>query len=229
MRHGTNGSVENVGAETPSIVVCSPDIILRHGIRAIGQDACPALQVAETSSIGDAADTALASRAAALVVDAAKCARDVIAELPRLRGRVDVILLVHRRDTLLQQAMLEHREVRILVQQELTDAQLRSALAACGVVSSDAATSRTRAKGLPTSRRTVRNQTHPHPANLAGRTLLTPREIEVMNLVAQGLRNGEIAQTLGMSEKTVKNHLNRIFAKFNVDTRERAILIWLNT
>jgi NarL family two-component system response regulator LiaR len=53
---------------------------------------------------------------------------------------------------------------------------------------------------------------------------LTPRELEVLKLIADGLSNKEIAETLVLSEKTVKNHINNIFSKLHVYDRSRAIL-----
>jgi DNA-binding NarL/FixJ family response regulator len=49
---------------------------------------------------------------------------------------------------------------------------------------------------------------------------LTPREAEVLSLIAAGLSNSEIAERLFVSEGTVKSHINRIFAK--IDARDRA-------
>jgi NarL family two-component system response regulator LiaR len=53
---------------------------------------------------------------------------------------------------------------------------------------------------------------------------LTPRELEVLTLIAEGLGNREIAQELVISEKTVKNHINNIFSKLHVNDRSQAIL-----
>jgi len=53
---------------------------------------------------------------------------------------------------------------------------------------------------------------------------LTPRELEVLSLIAEGLNNKEIAQELVISEKTVKNHINNIFSKLHVNDRSQAIL-----
>jgi DNA-binding NarL/FixJ family response regulator len=51
---------------------------------------------------------------------------------------------------------------------------------------------------------------------------LTPRESEVLILVAQGLTNRGIATTLFLSEKTVARHLSNIFTKINVNSRSAA-------
>lgn len=53
---------------------------------------------------------------------------------------------------------------------------------------------------------------------------LTYREVEVLQLIGQGMSNQEIAQKLFLSEKTVKNHLTNIFRKINVTDRTQAVL-----
>ncbi|MEU8319890.1 LuxR C-terminal-related transcriptional regulator [Nonomuraea sp. NPDC048881] len=57
---------------------------------------------------------------------------------------------------------------------------------------------------------------------------MSKREAEVMDLIASGRSNGQIAQCLFLSEKTVKNHVNRIYAKLGVDSRVTAIGLWLS-
>jgi NarL family two-component system response regulator YdfI len=52
---------------------------------------------------------------------------------------------------------------------------------------------------------------------------LTPREIEILNLLAEGLGNKAIAPRLGISEHTVKFHLASIFTKLGVSTRTEAV------
>ena len=53
---------------------------------------------------------------------------------------------------------------------------------------------------------------------------LTPRELEVLTLVAEGSSNKEIAIGLAISEKTVKNHISNIFSKLHVYDRTQAML-----
>lgn len=53
---------------------------------------------------------------------------------------------------------------------------------------------------------------------------LTMREIEVLELIAQGMANKDIARVLFISEKTVKNHVTSIFRKLNVEDRTQAAL-----
>lgn len=58
---------------------------------------------------------------------------------------------------------------------------------------------------------------------------LSARELEVMSLIAGGHTNGEIAAHLFLAEKTVKNHVRRIYSKLGVDSRAAAIAHWLAT
>jgi len=54
---------------------------------------------------------------------------------------------------------------------------------------------------------------------------LTPREIEVLEYVARGLNNGQIAEQMFISPKTVRNHITNIFSKLNLASRPQAI-VW---
>jgi DNA-binding NarL/FixJ family response regulator len=55
---------------------------------------------------------------------------------------------------------------------------------------------------------------------------LSLREAEIMTLIAEGHSNGEIAAQLVLAEKTVKNHVNRIYAKLGAQSRAAAISCW---
>jgi len=55
---------------------------------------------------------------------------------------------------------------------------------------------------------------------------LSAREVEVMSLIADGQTNGEIAAHLFLAEKTVKNHVRRIYSKLGVGSRPAAIAYW---
>ncbi len=57
----------------------------------------------------------------------------------------------------------------------------------------------------------------------APRSDLTPRELEVLKLAAEGLSNRAIAKQLFVSEATVKTHMVHIFEKLNVDSRTGAV------
>jgi DNA-binding NarL/FixJ family response regulator len=60
-------------------------------------------------------------------------------------------------------------------------------------------------------------------AEYAPRVPLTPRETEVLSLVAKGLSNAEVAERIGRAEGTVKVHLKNILQKLGVDDRTDAV------
>ncbi len=62
----------------------------------------------------------------------------------------------------------------------------------------------------------------------AGYSDLTPREREVLKLVASGRANKEIGHTLGISERTVKTHISNIFSKLALTDRTQAALYMHN-
>jgi two-component system NarL family response regulator len=64
-------------------------------------------------------------------------------------------------------------------------------------------------------------------AERASRPTLTPREIQVIELVAQGMRNKEIAASLGISEETAQVHVKNILSKLKVKDRSAAINVAL--
>ncbi len=61
-------------------------------------------------------------------------------------------------------------------------------------------------------------------AGRAGLEELTPRELEVLKLIARGLTNDEIGGALFIGEATVKTHVNRVFGKLGVRDRAHAIV-----
>ncbi|HSJ78119.1 MAG TPA: LuxR C-terminal-related transcriptional regulator, partial [Erythrobacter sp.] len=52
--------------------------------------------------------------------------------------------------------------------------------------------------------------------------LLTPRESEVLSLVARGLRNSEVAEKLGLTAHTVAGYIKSIYAKLGISNRAEA-------
>jgi DNA-binding NarL/FixJ family response regulator len=62
-------------------------------------------------------------------------------------------------------------------------------------------------------------------AERAGNAHLTPREVQVIELISQGMRNKEIAATLGISFETAQVHVKNILAKLKVQDRTAAVSV----
>ena len=74
--------------------------------------------------------------------------------------------------------------------------------------------------------RVLAPQSQPKPVSSAQTdSTLTERELEVLQLAAKGERNKEIAYRLGITERTVKAHLQSIYQKYGVDSRAAAVAV----
>ncbi len=79
-------------------------------------------------------------------------------------------------------------------------------------------------QGLPGERGTSIE----HSSSGNGGKSLSARESEIMSLIADGHTNGEIASSLFLAEKTVKNHVRSIYSKLGVGSRSAAIASWVD-
>ena len=68
------------------------------------------------------------------------------------------------------------------------------------------------------------NATETGPEGATNPDTLTPRELEILQFLAQGMSNRDIAEALYISERTVQAHLTNIFAKMQVTSRLEAVL-----
>jgi DNA-binding CsgD family transcriptional regulator len=76
---------------------------------------------------------------------------------------------------------------------------------------------------LHISTRLVKIQSQPRKFSLSGLNSITPRELQIAELVAQGFTNAEIGQNLWITENSVKQALKRMFRKLQVSSRTEAI------
>ncbi|HUR34972.1 MAG TPA: response regulator transcription factor [Vicinamibacterales bacterium] len=74
-------------------------------------------------------------------------------------------------------------------------------------------------------RRTLAPDVEARLAERAGNAHLTPREVQVVELISQGMRNKEIAATLGISFETAQVHVKNILAKLKVQDRTAAVSV----
>lgn len=77
----------------------------------------------------------------------------------------------------------------------------------------------------PTRRLVERFAASPSPGDEPRLAELTPRELDVLRLVARGLSNAEIAQRLFLSQGTVKTHVTRVLSKLDLRDRVQAVVL----
>ncbi|MFG2114187.1 response regulator transcription factor [Streptomyces sp. NPDC048718] len=191
---------------TLRILVVSANPVVRAGL-AVLLGACPDLDVTATAASDPRHALAETRRTAPDLV-----LLDGLPEaLPRLTALAPVVHLAHAPA---EGAGFAGRQ---LVHGRFEVADLLRAIR-------EAATAHTGAGSTVTNILRFRNST-----SRVQRFGLSAREVEVMDLIASGMTNQRIAATCSISEKTVKNHINRIFAKLHSTTRGEAIASWLGT
>src|SRR5262245_11041940 len=85
--------------------------------------------------------------------------------------------------------------------------------------------------GLTLTRKTAQGVVQPHPNSSTfkrdeqrmAELGITPRELEILGLIAAGLSNREIAERLFVSENTIKTHSSRVFDKLSAKRRTQAV------
>ena len=81
----------------------------------------------------------------------------------------------------------------------------------------------------PEADRRLRPPVAPRPSFPPALSALTPRETEVLQLIAHGLSNTEISDTLVIAEQTTKTHVGRILAKLDLRDRAQAVVLAYET
>ena len=209
-----------VSAAPVRVLIVDDDALMRAGLRAV-LSSDPGVAV-----VGEAADGAAAP-------DSARRLRpDVVLMDVRMLG-VDGIRAT-------REVLATSPEVRVVILttfEETTTSSAPSARARRGSCSS-APGPRTSSRRSTRSRRATRcwrrrsrgasstgwRPGRRRPAGAAGCNALTPRERDVLELVARGLSNGEIAAELVIEESTVKTHVKRILGKLGARDRVQAVI-----
>ena len=202
-----------VNADQPITCLIADDHeIVREGLRmALSRE--PNIRVVGEASDGEAAVVlAERRRPAVVLMDVRMGNIDGVTAASRIRDRVPgtavVLFTAHAERNLLQRGR---------------EAGARGLRAQGGRARHDHARHRPRRarRGLHRSRpRTV-------PARALAESLITGREREILQLLADGMSNADVAQKLFISQETVKSHVRHILAKLEADNRTQAVAIAL--
>ncbi|MFG2643063.1 response regulator [Streptomyces sp. NPDC048370] len=230
---------------TLTVLVADDNPVVRAGLRALLHAATPDIRVvAEAPDGRTAMDETRRHRPNVVLLDVRMPIVDGLTALPYLVGVAPVLMLTYSAETEVVQEALRLGAGGYLVHGEFTAEELVTAVrdvragrarftptaanALVGVVRGRGATAHGLVRPIvSTSLRFGGVPSHVQP-NVA-RFGLSVREGEVMDLIASGLNNRQIADACFISEKTVKNHINRIFAKLHATSRSEAIAAWLGT
>jgi two-component system, NarL family, response regulator YdfI len=203
------------------VLVAAPSAVVRAGLEALVASG-PGLAV-----VGQVASMEAATQASeALLPDIVLVEHewDDAALVPGLLalgegGHAPAVVVLTENPSALWAAVALRSRVRAVLPREATAAEIIAAVegAAAGLVVLHPVSAEAALASLAAAPTTAVTDTPAQP--------LTPREVEVLHMLAEGLGNKTIARRLGISEHTVKFHVGSIFAKLNASSRTEAVTL----
>jgi DNA-binding NarL/FixJ family response regulator len=204
------------------VVIVDDQVLVRTGLRMILDEAHDITVVGEAASGDDAIYITRRTAPHVVLMDVRMPGMDGIESTRRIREAADaprvIVLTTFDLDEYVF-AGLQAGASGFL----LKDTLAADLLAAVRVVAAGQAVA-----GPTVTRRLIEHfvATIPGPGpDTTGLDVLTAREREVLVLIARGMSNGEIAETLVVSEGTVKSHVNRILSKLDLRDRIQAVIL----
>lgn len=203
--------------------VAEDNLVMRHGLRVILESNT---QIAVVSEAG--ADTEALAQAGRLSPDVV-----LLGTRPRCRPLDQIPLGPDSPAVLLLADGTDSRDVQQALRLGVTSYLVHGQFDVAGLVDAVLSTARRQPCLSPGALAAIvetfqtRQAAAAAPIAPAADHGLSRREAELMELIVLGRTNREIAQTLYISEKTVKNHVNHIYAKLSARNRAEVIAVWL--
>lgn len=227
---------------TVRVLIADDNSVVRTGLEQI-LSALPDLELVGSAEHGQQAiELAEQTRPDVCLLDVRMPVLNGVEAAKTISGICPVVMLTHSEEHEVISAALRNgaRGYVVYNEIEMTDLSkaLHSVAAGASLMSSSAVTavmagdrapsSLPTAESDPSAGEELQNPTDRFGDVITGNSPfgLSGRESQIMELVADGLPNREIAGQLFLSEKTVKNHTNRIFAKMGVGSRAEAVSVW---
>ncbi|NNN38014.1 response regulator transcription factor [Streptomyces sp. S3(2020)] len=231
------------------VVVADDNPVVRAGLTALLSGREDITVVAEAADGRQAYEAARAHHPDVILLDVRMPGVDGLSALPHLVQIAPVVMLTYSRETEIVHEALRRGAGGYLVHGEFTADQLVDAVR--NIKNGRAHFTPTAADALVARLRGTEGDAiahefatrNPKPPLISAKRLsqlqpsvgqsdksrfqLSAREAEIMDLIASGMNNQQIAATCFISEKTVKNHINRIFAKLHSTSRAEAAAKWL--
>ena len=192
--------------------------VVRMGVRSLLATADDIVVVGEAGNGADAVSLVRRTRPDVMLLDVRMPRQDGVSAALEIAGQTAVVMLTYSESPDIISAAVRAGARGYLVHGQFDEDELLHAV-------------RMAARGLGTfSAQALVALSNPSPgkAALAARYGLSEREGDIMELMARGAANREIAAELFIAEKTVKNHINRIFTKLQASNRGHAVSLWLS-
>ncbi|WEO95613.1 response regulator transcription factor [Streptomyces sp. FXJ1.172] len=228
------------------LLVADDNPVVRAGLTALLSGRADTTVVAQAADGREAYEAAVRHRPDVILLDVRMPGADGISALPHLVRLAPVMMLTYSHETETVREALRLGAGGYLVHGEFTTEQLVRAVrdvregrphvtpgAAKALLETLHSNASAHESGqLPPifGESEPQSLSHMQPSmgqSSRSRYRLSTREAEIMDLIASGMTNQQIAAACFISEKTVKNHINRIFAKLHSTTRSQAAAKWL--
>lgn len=194
------------------LLIANDNPVVRAGLVSLLEGDGTIQVVAEAAEGQEAIARAERTRPDLALMDMRLHRMDGLQALQRLSALTRVIMLAHTAEPDLVQAAVRAGAYGYLVHGAFSVAELSATV--------HNAVSGTESPLSPAAVRALMDEVRATPrtdrAGATERFALTEREVEILNHLTQGLSNTEIAELLMVAEKTVKNHVTRIFRKLEV-------------
>lgn len=213
---GMTAQTDTLAAEV-TVGIADDNAVVRMGIRSLLATTDDIRVVGEAGDGAAAVTLARTKRPDVMLLDVRMPKQDGVTAALELSAHTAVVMLTYSESPDVVSAAVRAGARSYLVHGHFSEVELIQAV-------------RMAARGIGTfSAQAVQALSNPLPtkAALAARFGLSEREADVMELIARGSANAEIGRALFISEKTVKNHINKIFPKLGVTSRGHAVSVWL--
>ncbi|WP_030903338.1 response regulator transcription factor [Streptomyces sp. NRRL F-5126] len=223
-------------ADALRVVVADDNPVVRAGLTALLSDRDDIEVVAGAADGREAYEATVRTRPDVVLLDVRMPRYDGMAALPYLVRLAPVLMTTYSGEPGTVQEALRLGAGGYLVHGEFTADQLVEAVR--GVCegrpyltpsASSAVLRALRGAVAPVPNSPPFPQSLQEQANVGHSSGLSGREVEIMDLIGSGMTNQQIAAACFISQKTVKNHINRIFAKLGAGSRGEAIARWHGT
>lgn len=219
------------------VALADDNTVIRRGVQALVEASAELEFVGEAADGDEAIDLVRAVNPDVLLLDVRMPMRDGVSIVSEITDATRVLMLTYSDEPKIVAAAIEAGASGYLVHGTFEDDEFEAAVLevsrggfvltdhSAGLLRSALRRGRTPAEEDGESQLVDVEPTATPDPRIGQR--LSARQREVMDAIARGLTNPEIAGELFLSEKTVKNHINRIFAELHVRTRGEAIAQWL--